>query len=143
MNHVGDSAGRKGMGDAGPHCRLRTITQPAVAYPKHRKTSGGGYREAQWPIGPWTTGRRIAPLPGRTPLDNCSSLRAPGGWARLTAGSGRVSGAVAHVSKHELGTRRRGESGSSTGRQVRETRGPPSYAAGRSTDISSLVNMPT
>jgi len=107
------------------------------------KRPGGGYGEAQWPIGPRTTGRRIAPLPGRTPLDNWSSLRVPGGWARLTAGSGRVSGAVAHVSKRELGTRRRGESGSSTGRQVRETRGPPSYAAGRSTDISSLVNMPT
>jgi len=45
------------VGDAGPHCRLRTITQPVVACPKHRKTAGGRVREecdrssamADWP----------------------------------------------------------------------------------------------
>jgi len=92
--------------------------------------------EVQYMIGSWTTGRGIASPLRWTPLDNWSSLRAPGGWARLTAGSGQVSGAVAHVSKRELGTRRRGESRASTGCRVRETRGPPSYTAGRSADIA-------
>jgi len=101
---VGSSAERKGVVDAGPHCRLRTITQPAVACSKHCKTP---------------------PPPRRRLLDNWSSSRAPGRWARLTAGSSRVSGAVAHVSKCELGMRRRGELRSSTGRRVWETRGLP------------------
>jgi len=38
---------------------------------------------------------------------NWSSSRVPGGWACLTAGSGRVSGSVVHVSKLWAGTRQR------------------------------------
>jgi len=56
-------------------------------------------------IGPWTTGRGITASPCRTPLDNRSMSRA--GWARETAGSGRVSGAVAHLSKSRRAARRR------------------------------------
>ena len=66
---------------------------------------GSETAEAQWPIGPWTTGQGITPppRPRRTLLDNWSSSWAPGGWARLMAGSGRVSGAMVHVSKRDRG----------------------------------------
>ena len=38
---VGSSAGTQGgWAMLGPHCHLRTITQPAVACLKHRKTAG-------------------------------------------------------------------------------------------------------
>jgi len=63
MNHVGDSTGRKGMGDAGPHCRLRMITQPAVAYPKHRKTSGGRVRGSAMANRPQDDGPENRPPP--------------------------------------------------------------------------------
>jgi len=53
-------------------------------------------------IGPRTMGRGIT-APRRTPLDNQSTSRAD--LACETAGSGWVSGAVTHVSKHMLGTR--------------------------------------
>jgi len=53
-----------------------------------------------------TTGREITASPSRrTPLDNRSTLRAV--WARETAGSGRVSGPVAHLSKSRRAARRR------------------------------------
>jgi len=42
--------------------------------------------------------------PRQMPLDNRSMSRA--GWARKTAGSGRVSGAVAHLSKRRRGVQR-------------------------------------
>ena len=42
---------------------------------------------------------------------NWSSSRAPGGWARLTAGSGRVSGSVVHVSKQQAGNATEGGGG--------------------------------
>ena len=52
-------------------------------------------------IGPRTMGRGIAtPPPHCMLLDNQSTSRA--GWAHKTEGSGQVSGAVAHVSKHML-----------------------------------------
>ena len=94
-------------------------THRAVARLKRRKTAGGsGYRgsatgEAQWPIGPRTMGP-----PRRTTLDNRSMSQM--GWPCKMVVSSRVSGAVAHVSKHRLGRR------SLTGPQVRETTGPPS-----------------
>jgi len=72
----------------------------------------------------------------RTPLDNWSSSRTPGGWAPLTwAAVG--SPAAWRMCRNTSWSR------SSTGRQEREIRGPPSYAAGQSANISSLVNMPT
>jgi len=72
-------------------------------------------------IGPRTTGRRITASPvGRRWTRE--------GWAREMASRGRVSGAVAHLSKsrceHDGGTR------SPTGCWVCETTGPPSDAAG-------------
>jgi len=42
------------------------------------KQSGGATGEAQWRIGTRTTGRKIAPPPRRTPLDNQSTSRADG-----------------------------------------------------------------
>jgi len=69
---------------------------------------GSGYRgsttrEAQWLIGPgWLAGECSLPL-----SDAAGQLvDIEGGWACKMAGSGRVSSAVAHVSKHRLGTRR-------------------------------------
>jgi len=56
-------------------------------------------------IGPLTTGRGITASPRRTPLDNRSTSRA--GWATETASSGRVSGAVAHLSKSRCAARQR------------------------------------
>ena len=73
-------------------------------------------------IGPRTTGRGITASPRRTSLDNRSTSRA--GWARETAGSSRVSGAVVHPLKRD------GETQSPTGCRVRETTGPPSDAVG-------------
>jgi len=72
------------------------------------KTSGegtGGARpgEAQWPIGPQKTGRGITPHPS----DAARQLVVVADARRMGAfnvGSGRVSGSVAHVSKHELVT---------------------------------------
>jgi len=108
----------------------RDINSREIAFPG---------RESQFPgldrFRPSTYLRRNSP-PHWTPLDNWSSSRAPGGWAYLTAGSGRVSVAVAHVSNRGLGRRRRGEGSwetrslTLTTRRVRETTGPPSYAGG-------------
>ena len=59
-------------------------------------------------IGPRTTGRGITASPHRrTPLDNDNRLTSLEGWAREMAISGRVSGAVAHLSKHRRAARRR------------------------------------
>ena len=52
-----------------------------------------------------TTGRGITPSPHQTSLDNQLTSRA--GWAREMAGSGRVSGAGAHLSKSRRAARRR------------------------------------
>jgi len=54
--------------------------------------------------GPRMMGRGITPS-RRTPLDNRSTSR--GGWARETADSGHVSGAVAHLSKRRRAARQR------------------------------------
>ena len=63
-------------------------------------------REAQWPIGPLTTGRGIPP-----PSDTAGqSVDVAGRWARKTAGIGRVSGAMVHMSKHRLGMQQRTQS---------------------------------
>jgi len=40
-------------------------------------------------------------------MDNDNRLTSLAGWARETAGSGRVSGAVAHLSKSRRAARRR------------------------------------
>ena len=56
---------------------------------------------ADWPLddGP---GNHWAP-----PSDAAGqSVNVTGGWARETAGNGRVSGVVVHVSKHRLGMQR-------------------------------------
>jgi len=49
------------------------------------------------PTGPRTMGRELPPAAGE-------SADVEGGWARETAGSGRVSGAMVHVSKRRHGT---------------------------------------
>jgi len=54
-------------------------------------------------IGYRTTGREITASPRLTLLDNRSTSRA--GWARETAGSGQVSGAMAHLSKSRRAAR--------------------------------------
>ena len=79
--------------------------------------------EAQRPSAPGRRAGESPPAPRRTPLNNRSTSRA--GWVRETASSG----AVAHVSKHMLGTRRGGAQ-LPTGCRVWETTGPPSDAAG-------------
>jgi len=73
-----------------------------VVHPKRRKTAGEGvYWGSTVAIGPRTMGRGIAaPPPHCMLLDNQSTSRV--GWAHKTEGSGQVSGAVAHVSKHML-----------------------------------------
>ena len=78
-------------------------------------------------IGPWTTGRGITAISrahpasdvnrlslsrgvrrgSQTPLDNDNRLTSLAGWAREMAGSGRVSGAVAHLFKSRHAARRR------------------------------------
>jgi len=81
----------------------RTPLPPADDHTAGGGMSGGRVREerdrssamADWP-------RNRTP-PRWTPLDNWSSSQAPGGWARLTAGSGRIFGTVAHVLKRGLG----------------------------------------
>ena len=86
----------------GPH-RLRTINIAGTGVPK---TAGGGYGEAQRPSAPRQWPRESPPPPPRrTPLDNRSTSWA--GWARKTASSGRVFGAVAHLSKSRRTARRR------------------------------------
>ena len=91
----------------GPHRRLRTINIAGSGAPK---TAGGRVwgdcdRVSTMAIGPWTTGRGIIASPRRMPLDNRSTLRA--GWARETVGSGRISCAVAHLSKSRRAAQRR------------------------------------
>ena len=116
MIGVGSPAGvRKGRRErslASPRCRtpsLRANDRSTVggSAPKMSQNDqgrrGSATREAQWLIGPWTTGRRIA---APSPLDAAGQLvNVAGKWTRKTAGSSRVSGAVALVSKRRLGTR--------------------------------------
>ena len=66
---------------------------------------GEGYGEAQRPSAPGQWPRESPPPPRRTPLDNRSTSWA--GWAHKTASSGRVFGAVAHLSKSRRTARRR------------------------------------
>ena len=94
-----------------------------------RAQNGGGLRrsvtgEAQRPSAPRTTGQGITASP---PVGRRWTRE---GWARETASSGRVFGAVAHLSKSRRAARRRDAIGSPTGCWVWETTGPPSDAAG-------------
>jgi len=70
---------------------------------------GQGTGDRDWgsttAIGPRTTDWGVTASLRRTPLDNRSTSRA--GWGRETASSGRVSGAVAHLSKLRRAARRR------------------------------------
>ena len=89
----------------GPHRHLRTIDTAGGGAPK---TAGGGYGgsaigESGKRNGHRPPGRGII-SPRRMPLDNRLTSRAD--WACETTGSGQVSGAVVHLSKHMLGTRR-------------------------------------
>ena len=80
----------------GPHRRLQTINIAGSGGPI---TAGGrlwGSATGEG-NGPRTTGRGITASRRGTSLDSRSTSRV--GWARETAGSGRVSGAVAHLSK--------------------------------------------
>jgi len=62
---------------------------------------GGGDQGSAPAIGPRTTGREITASPsGRTPLDNRSTSRVV--WARETAGSNRLSSAVATCQKADV-----------------------------------------
>jgi len=76
--------------------------------PETSQNGGGGYGrsatgQAQWPIGPQMMGRGITATP--PPSDVAGQLvDVVGGWVRETAGSGRVSGAMVHLSKYRLGT---------------------------------------
>ena len=69
------------------------------------RVRGSSTGEAQRPSAPGRRARKSPPTPRRTPLDNRSTSR--GGWASETAGSGRVSGAVAHLSKSRRAAQRR------------------------------------
>ena len=87
---------------------LRTINIAGSGAPK---TAGGGYGGARpgkcsghRPADDGLGNHRLPPS-RQTPLDNRTTSR--GGWARETAGSGRVSGAMAHLSKSRRAARRR------------------------------------
>ena len=104
-----------------------------------RAQNGGGLRrsvtgEAQRPSAPGRRAGESPPPPRRTPLDNDNRLTSLAGWAREMAGSGRVSGAVAHLSKSRRAELRR--DAIATGCWAWETTGPLSDAAGRSADIA-------
>jgi len=58
-------------------------------------------------IGPWTTGRGITASPLLLSDTAGQSVDVAGGCARETAGSGRVSGAVVHLSNSRRAARRR------------------------------------
>ena len=97
--------------------------------PIHRHSGwwqrGSATDEAKWPIGPQTTGWGIAaPSP---PLSDAAGqlVDVVGGWARKMAGSGRVSGAMAHLSKCRRVARRRNAIADRLRdtRRVRETTG--------------------
>jgi len=95
-----------------------------------RAQNGRGERDrgSATAIGPQTTGQGITASPRRTSLDNRSTSCV--GWARETAGSGRVSGAVAHVSKsRHAGRRRDAIADRMPGMGGPEATGPPSDAA--------------
>jgi len=89
----------------GPHLRLRTINITGSGTPKTAGGEGTGGARPGKRNGHRTTGRGITASRRRTSLDNRSTSRA--GWAREAAGSGRVSGAMAHLSKSRRAARRR------------------------------------
>ena len=101
-----------------------------------------GSAMADWLLDDGPRGWGIAPLPS----DAARQLVVVAGARRMGAFNGgqrsglRRRGACVET---RAGNATEEESRSLTGRPVRETRGPPSYAAGRSADMSSLVNMPT
>ena len=109
----------------GPHRRLQTINIAGSGAPKTARGEGTGERDrgSTTATGPRTTGQGITASlpPHRMPLD-------AEGWARETASSGRVSGAVAHCQKADV--QRDGGTRSPTGCWVWETTGPPSDTAG-------------
>jgi len=122
------------------------LTQQAVARPKRRKTAGGeGYREsamADRPVDDGLGNRRATPSTSPSAAAG-QSVNVAGGWVRKTAGSGRVSGAVAHLSKRTRAARRRKRNRRlAPRRQVREITGLPSDVAGRSADISVVFLVP-
>jgi len=84
--------------------------------------TGGARPGSATAIGPQTTDRGITASPHQTSLDNRSTSRV--GWACETAGSGRVSSAVAHLSKSRRAARQR--DAIADGCWVWETTGPPS-----------------
>ena len=124
---VGSPAGaRMGRGDHrpdwAPFLADNGIPSPPADDQHSRQWRTQNDRGSATAIGPRTTGQGITASPHQTSLDNRSTSRA--GWARETAGSSRVSGAVVHPSKRD------GETRSPTGCRVRETTGPPSDAVG-------------
>ena len=68
--------------------------------------------------------------------DAGQSVNVAGEWAHETAGSGRVSGAMAHVETHA--GKAMGECDHQPDARLRETTGPPSHRAGRSADIAAV-----
>jgi len=89
------------------HRRLRTINIVGSGAPK---TAGGGYVGAR--PGKCNGHRPADDGPGNhclpPPFGHCWTIgRRRGGWARETAGSGRVSGAVVHLSIRRRAARRR------------------------------------
>ena len=98
--HRPDPARRRSRPMTELHRRLRTINIAGSGAPK---TAGGGYVGAR--PGKCSGHRppddgpgNHRPPPRQTPLDSRSTSQAD--WARETVGSGRVSGAVTHVSEH-------------------------------------------
>ena len=117
-------------------------TYRAAVCPKRRKTAvGGGDHGNAMADRPLDGGPGNRRPPRQMPLDNQLTSRDDG--RRETACSGRVSGAMAHVSKRRRAARRGGrDRRPALTRRVRETRGPPSDAAGRSADISVVFLVP-
>ena len=106
--HRPDPALRRSRPMTELHRRLRTINIAGSGAPQNGR--GGTWecdRGSAAAIGPRTTGQGITASPRRTPLDNDNRLTSLAGWAREMAGSGRVSGAVAHLSKSRRAARRR------------------------------------
>jgi len=92
---------RRSQSITGPHCRLRTINIAGSGAPKRPGEGTGKRNSHRLP----DDGPGITASPHQTSVDNRSTSRA--GWVRETAGSGRVSGAMAHLSKSRRAARRR------------------------------------
>jgi len=94
--------------DDGTPPRLRTISIAGSCALKtvRGEGTGGERRGSATAIGPRTTGREITASPP-TVGHRWTIGRCRGGWARETAGSVRVSGAVVHLSKCRHAAQRR------------------------------------